>query len=61
VPVVGDLVEGCTSQGGRLANDIGVSEQLRVVRRLLMHFFAVLAPLADRVLVASTFKSGLAL
>jgi predicted phosphodiesterase len=51
VPVVGDLVEGCTSQGGRLANDIGVSEQLRVARRLLLHFFAVLAHLADRVLV----------
>lgn len=51
VPVVGDLVEGCTSQGGRLANDLGVSEQLRVVRRLLLHFFAVLAKLADRVMV----------
>src|SRR5262249_8020440 len=51
VPLVGDLIEGITSQGGRLPNDIHVTEQVRVVRRLLIHFFGRLAPMADKVLV----------
>lgn len=50
IPIVGDLIEGSTSQNGRLPRDIPVSEQVRVVRRLLMHL-ATLAPMADRVLV----------
>ena len=49
VPILGDLIEGMTSQGGRLRLDLGVTEQVRVVRRLLLHFLATLAPLADRV------------
>jgi hypothetical protein len=49
VPLVGDLIEGITSQGGRLPNDLGITEQVRVVRRLLLHFFGRLAPLADSV------------
>jgi hypothetical protein len=50
-PVTGDVVEGCTSQGGKLRTDLGVSELFRVVRRLLVHFLATLAPLAGKVLL----------
>lgn len=52
---LGDCIEGIISQGGRLATrlDLSVTEQVRLVRRLLMHAVGELAPLADRLLVAS--------
>jgi len=51
----GDHVEGLTSQNGRLqgqaASDLGLTEQVRVARRLLMAQIKALAPLAERVIV----------
>ena len=49
----GDCLEGTVSQGGRLAllQDLTVTEQLRMYRRLLLHQLGVLAPLADAVVV----------
>ena len=49
-------VEGNVSQGGRLqshsASDMGLTEQTRIGRRLLMAQIKAFAPLADRILVA---------
>ncbi len=50
---VGDCIEGVVSQNGgvALASDLGVTEQLRVVRRLLLEHVKAFAPLAERVLL----------
>ena len=51
----GDHVEGNVSQGGRLqglaASDLGITEQVRVARRLLMAQIKALAPLAQNMIV----------
>lgn len=51
----GDHVEGTTSQNGRLqgqaASDLGITEQVRVARRLLLAQIKALAPLAERIIV----------
>ena len=51
----GDHVEGNVSQGGRLqglaASDLGMTEQVRVARRLLMAQIKALAPLAENMIV----------
>ena len=51
----GDHVEGNVSQGGRLqglaSSDLGLTEQVRVARRLLMSQIKALAPLAERMVV----------
>lgn len=51
----GDHVEGNTSQGGRLqsvsASDLGLTEQVRVARRLLMAQIKALAPYCERLIV----------
>jgi predicted phosphodiesterase len=51
----GDHVEGNVSQNGRLqglaASDLGLTEQVRVARRLLMAQVKALAPLAERMVV----------
>lgn len=51
----GDHVEGTVSQGGRLqglaASDLGLTEQVRVARRLLMAQVKALAPLAENMVV----------
>jgi hypothetical protein len=51
----GDHVEGNTSQGGRLqglaSSDLGITEQVRVARRLLMAQIKAHAPLAERMIV----------
>lgn len=51
----GDHVEGNVSQGGRLqgqaASDLGLTEQVRVARRLLMAQVKALAPLAERMVI----------
>jgi hypothetical protein len=51
----GDHVEGNTSQNGRLqglaASDLGLTEQVRVARRLLMAQIKALAPLTERMIV----------
>ena len=51
----GDHVEGTTSQNGRLqgqaASDLGITEQTRVARRLLLAQIKALAPLVDKMIV----------
>jgi predicted phosphodiesterase len=51
----GDHVEGNVSQGGRLqglaASDLGLTEQVRVARRLLMAQIKAFAPLCERLIV----------
>ena len=51
----GDHVEGNTSQGGRLqglaSSDLGITEQVRVARRLLMAQVKAFAPLAENMIV----------
>ena len=51
----GDHVEGNTSQGGTLqgqaTSDLGLTEQTRVARRLLMAQIKAFAPLCDRLVV----------
>ncbi len=53
--LLGDHVEGNVSQGGRLqglaASDLGLTEQTRVARRLLLAQIKALAPLVDRLIV----------
>ena len=50
---LGDLCEGVASQNGGvlLASDLSVTEQLRVVRRLLLEHVKALAPLTERLVV----------
>lgn len=52
---LGDLCEGVVSQKGAvaLASDLGLTEQLRIVRRLLLEHVKAFAPLAERVVLAS--------
>jgi predicted phosphodiesterase len=56
IALLGDHVEGNVSQGGRLqshsASDLGLTEQTRVGRRLLMAQIKAFAPLVDRIIVA---------
>lgn len=55
IALPGDHVEGNVSQGGKLqgtaASDLGLTEQTRVARRLLMAQIKAFAPLADRIIV----------
>jgi predicted phosphodiesterase len=55
IALLGDHVEGTTSQNGRLqgqaASDLGITEQTRVARRLLLAQIKALAPLAERVII----------
>lgn len=56
IALPGDHVEGNVSQAGKLqshhASDLGLTEQTRVGRRLLLAQIKAFAPLADRILVA---------
>ena len=56
VALPGDHVEGNVSQHGRLqgqaASDLGLTEQVRVARRLLMAQIKAFAPMTERMLVA---------
>lgn len=56
IPQLGDHVEGNVSQGGRLqspyASDLGLTEQVRVARRLLMCQIKAFAPVAEEVVIA---------
>ena len=56
ITLLGDHVEGNVSQGGRLqshsASDLGLTEQTRVGRRLLMAQIKAFAPLADKIIIA---------
>jgi predicted phosphodiesterase len=56
IALLGDHVEGIVSQGGALqshaASDMGLTEQTRVARRILMMQVKAFAPLVDKVIVA---------
>ena len=52
--LLGDLCEGAASQSGAVmlqSDDLGVTGQVRVVRRLILEHVKAFAPLADRVLI----------
>lgn len=55
IALPGDHVEGSVSQNGKLqgqaASDLGLTEQTRVARRLLLAQIKAFAPLADRIVV----------
>lgn len=55
IALLGDHVEGNVSQAGRLqgqaASDLGLTEQTRVARRLLMSQIKAFAPLAEKIIV----------
>ena len=55
IPLPGDHVEGNVSQGGRLqglaASDLGLTEQTRVARRVLLQQIKMVAGLAERIVV----------
>lgn len=55
IALPGDHVEGNVSQGGKLqsqaASDLGLTEQARVARRLLLSQIKAFAPLCDRLIV----------
>jgi predicted phosphodiesterase len=55
LPWLGDCVEGLVSQGGALAAagrlDLTITEQVRVLRRLMLHQVQTFAPLAERIVV----------
>lgn len=55
LPWLGDCIEGIVSQGGKVAGrtDLTVTEQVRVVRRLLMAQIKAFAPTADKLVVAT--------
>jgi predicted phosphodiesterase len=57
ISLLGDHVEGNVSQAGRLqshsASDMGLTEQARVGRRLLLAQVKAFAPLADKIIVAA--------
>lgn len=51
--VLGDMCEGVVSQSGAVAlsSDLGVTAQVRIVRRLLLEYVKAFAPLTERLLV----------
>ena len=51
----GDCIEGFNSQGGRLAwrNDLTLTEQIRVIRRLMIAQVRTFAPLAEKIVLVS--------
>jgi predicted phosphodiesterase len=55
IPLPGDHVEGNVSQNGRVqgqaASDLGITEQTRLARRVLMAQIKAFAPLAERIIV----------
>lgn len=53
LPQLGDCIEGSTSQGGKVLgrSDLGVTQQVRVGRRVLMAWVKAFAPLCDELIV----------
>lgn len=53
--LLGDCIEGYSSQGGRLAKrtDLSLTEMVRVYRRLVLWAIKLLAPLCDRLVVVA--------
>jgi predicted phosphodiesterase len=53
LPQLGDCIEGFNSQGGKNAwrNDLDLTQQIRIYRRLLLYMVKAFAPLASKVIV----------
>ena len=53
LPQLGDCIEGSTSQGGRVLgrSDLGVTEQVRIGRRILMAWIKAFAPLCEELII----------
>lgn len=53
LPQLGDCIEGSASQGGKIIgrSDLGVTQQVRVARRVLMAWIKAFAPLCDRLII----------
>lgn len=53
LPQLGDCIEGSTSQGGRVMgrSDLGISQQVRIGRRVLMAWIKAFAPLCERLII----------
>jgi len=53
LPQLGDCIEGTSSQGGRVIgrSDLGVTQQVRVGRRVLMAWIKAFSPLCDELIV----------
>jgi len=53
LPQLGDCIEGSTSQNGKILgrSDMGVTQQVRVARRVLMAWIKAFAPLCDRLII----------
>lgn len=53
LPQLGDCIEGSTSQGGRVLgrSDLGITEQVRIGRRILMAWIKAFAPLCERLII----------
>lgn len=54
IATLGDHIEGFNSQGGNLAwrNELTLTEQVRIWRRLLLHIVKSFAPLSERIVVS---------
>lgn len=53
LPQLGDCIEGSSSQNGKVLgrSDLGVTQQVRLARRLLLAQIKAFAPLADQIVV----------
>ena len=53
LPQLGDCIEGSTSQNGKVLgrSDLGVSQQTRIGRRVLMAWIKAFAPLCDELII----------
>jgi len=53
LPQLGDCIEGSTSQHGKVLgrSDLGVTQQVRIGRRVLMAWIKAFAPLCDELLI----------
>jgi predicted phosphodiesterase len=53
LPQLGDCIEGSTSQNGKVIgrSDLGVTQQVRIGRRLLMAWVRAFAPLCDELII----------
>jgi predicted phosphodiesterase len=53
LPQLGDCIEGSTSQNGKIIgrSDLGVTQQVRIGRRVLMAWVKAFAPLCDELLI----------
>lgn len=53
LPQLGDCIEGSTSQHGKVIgrSDLGVTQQVRLGRRMLMNWVKAFAPLSERLII----------